>query len=268
MADAVNLPDNHEFPFEEDPEFTVLDRLYRQALDAMEAVESDLSAMSDFIHPPDQPDHESSHAEQAFPENASSAGDVFEQLSSEDSSAGHDFSDASRIMPGQIIEAALFVGGAALTTRKLCSLLRDDFDPDFVDGVIDDLNRRYATENRPYEIQFGKGGFRIALRAEFEPVRNRVYGYGPREIKLSQEALEILSLVAYKQPITPSEIEQLDKPNAKGMLRQLLRRELITIERTDSASRDVSYRTSPRFLQVFGLSDLEELPQAEDLGFK
>ena len=265
MTDPASLTDNPEFPIEEDPEFAALDRLYRQALDAMQAVESDLSAMSEFIH---QPDDENSQRENALPERAVSAGDGFEQASSEDSSAEHDFFDASRVMPRQIIEAALFVGGTPLTTRKLCALLRDDFDPDFVDGVIDDLNRQYATENRPYEIQFGKGGYRIALRAEFEPVRNRVYGYGPKEIKLSQEALEILSLVAYKQPITQSEIEQLDKPNAKGMLRQLLRRELITMERIDSASRDVSYRTSPRFLQVFGLSDIEELPQAEDLGFK
>ena len=268
MADAANLPDNHEFPFDDDPEFAALDRLYRQALDAMETVESDLSAMSELIHHPDQPDDEKTQKEQDLSQKATLTSEDIEQLSTEVSSAEHGFSDAARVTPRQIIEAALFVGGTSLTTRKLCSLLRDDFDPDFVDGVVDNLNRQYAAENRPYEIQFGKGGFRIALRAEFEPVRNRVYGYGPKEIKLSQEALEILSLVAYKQPITPSEIEQLDKPNARGMLRQLLRRELITIERTDSASRDVSYRTSPRFLQVFGLSDLEELPQAEDLGFK
>ena len=267
MADAARFTGNSEFPFEEDPEFAAIDRLYPQALDAMESVESDLSSMSEFIH---QPDDESSQMQNALPERAASAGDGegLEHASFEDSSEEHGFSHASRVSPRQIIEAALFVGGTTLTTRKLCSLLRDDFDPDFVEGVIDDLNRQYATENRPYEIQFGKGGYRIALRAEFEPVRNRVYGYGPKEIKLSQEALEILSLVAYKQPIAPSEIEQLDKPNAKGVLRQLLRRELITMERTDSASRDVSYRTSPRFLQVFGLSDIEELPQAEDLGFK
>ena len=257
MTDPASITDN--------PEFEALDRLYRQALDAMQAVESDLSAMSEIIH---QPDDEHSQRENARPERATSAGGGFEQAVSEDFSAEHDFSDTSRITPRHIIEAALFVGGISLTTRKLCALLRDDFDLGFVDGVIDNLNRQYATENRPYEIQFGKGGYRIALQAEFEPIRNRVYGYGPKEIKLSQEALEILSLVAYKQPITQSEIEQLDKPNAKSMLRQLLRRELIAMERTDPASRDVSYRTSPRFLQVFGLSDIEELPQAEDLGFK
>ena len=268
MTDAASLPDNHEYPFEEDPEFAALDQLYRQALDAMEAVESDLSAMSEFIHNPDQPDDENSQVEQTLSEKAIPASGEFERTSTENSFTEHEFSDASRVTPRQIIEAALFVGGTTLTTRKLCSLLRDDFDPEFVDGVIDELNRQYATENCPYEIQFGRGGFRMALRTEFEPVRNRVYGYGPREIKLSQEALEILSLVAYKQPITQSDIEQLHEPNAKGMLRQLLRRELLTIERTDSTNRDVTYRTSPRFLQVFGLSDLEELPQAEDLEFK
>ncbi len=173
-----------------------------------------------------------------------------------------------RVTPKQVIEAALFVGGVPLTIKKLCSLLRGDFDQDFVESTIEELNRQYGSENRPYEICFGKGGYRLALRPEFERVRNRVFGLGPKEVKLSQEALEVLALVAYRQPISVSAIEACGKENASGVLRQLLRRELIAIERGENRSQQITYHTTPRFLQLFGLGHIDELPQAEELSFK
>lgn len=264
-------PDNESadvIPFEDESEFADLDRLYRQALDAMEAVESGLDSVSELIQRPEDADDNISEASLKTEAETGETETVPDHSSQDAGSSLSGNPDRPRIIPRQIIEAALFVGGTKLTTRKLCSLLRDDFDPDFVDSAIEDLNRQYAAENRPYVIQFGEGGYRMVLRTEFDVVRNKVYGFGPREVKLSQEALEILSLVAYKQPVTATEIEQLGKQHAAGMLRQLLRRELITIERTDSGTKNVAYHTTPRFLQVFGLGDIEELPQADDLGFK
>jgi len=282
MTELSNSPDNHKadfenqhsaagnadehepadvIPFEDNPEFADLDRLYRQALNAIEAVESGLDSVSEFIPDTETPTEGVSSSDNRLPEQADGVAPVTAYASNE-------FPDGSRVTAKQIIEATLFVGGTTLTTRKLCSLLKDNFDANFVDGIIDDLNRQYAAENRPYEIRFGEGGYRMVLRAQFDPVRNRVFGYGPKEIKLSQEALEILSLVAYKQPITAAEVADLGKQKADGMLRQLLRRELISIQRRDSTGRNVAYCTTPRFLEVFGLRDLEELPQADDLDFK
>jgi len=102
-----------------------------------------------------------------------------------------------RVTPSQIIEAALFVGGTSLTIKRLCALLKGEFDQHFVEDTIDGLNKLYAAENRPYEIRFGTGGYRMELRDSFEAVRNRVFGFGPKEVKLNQDALEVLSLVAY-----------------------------------------------------------------------
>ena len=82
--------------------------------------------------------------------------------------------------------------------------------------------------------------------------------------KLSQEALEVLSLVAYRQPISRGQLERAGKTNPAATVRQLVRRELIAIERNTNSPQEVNYRTTPRFLQVFGLKDLEELPQSDD----
>lgn len=173
-----------------------------------------------------------------------------------------------RIQPAKIIEAALFVGGVPLTAKRLCGVLRDEFDREFVERTIDELNLRYDDENRPYEIRLDEGGYQMVLRSEFESVRNKGFGFGPKEVRLSQEALEVLALVAYKQPITKEQIEEIRKANPNGVLRQLLRREIIGIERTGNSAKEVTYHTTPRFLQVFGLADLEELPRSEDLNFK
>ena len=173
-----------------------------------------------------------------------------------------------RVTPEQIIEAALFVGGAPLTARRLCSLLGGSTESSFVEQLVDALNTQYADQARPYEIRLGDGGYRLELRAEYERLRHRVQGTGPREVRLSQDVLEVLALVAYKQPVSRPEIEAFSRKNAGNLLRQLLQRELIRIRRGDQGHNDVQYLTSPRFLSVFGLASLDDLPHADDVGVK
>ena len=179
-------------------------------------------------------------------------------------------SPVSGVTHEAVIEAILFVGGQPTTTKKLARLLGEGWDADRVDNAIESLNDRYRHECRPYEIRLGEGGHRMLLRDEFQKVRNRVFGLGPREVRLSQDALEILALVAYRQPITRPEIEAVCERIAGGSLRQLVRRELIAVERevSDDGPARVCYRTTPRFLQLFGLTGLEELPRPDQLSFK
>ncbi|MBM82579.1 MAG: hypothetical protein CMJ78_18600 [Planctomycetaceae bacterium] len=173
-----------------------------------------------------------------------------------------------RVMPQQVIEAALFVGGMPLTIKKLASLFGSEMAADDVERILDELNDNYATEMRPYEIRLAEGGYRLDLRPDFDSVRNRVYGLGPKEVKLSREAVEVLALVAYRQPLTKSEIERLGKDNPGTAIRQLLRRELICIERGKTRKDEIKYHTTPRFLSLFGLGNLDELPQADELNLK
>jgi len=185
-----------------------------------------------------------------------------------ESASGDSSEQHALVTPSQIIEAALFVGGAPLTARKLCGLLRGSFDTAFVEKTIDELNAAYRAQARPYEIRLGEGGYRLELQGEFDRLRHRVYGAGPREVRLSQEVLEVLALVAYRQPISQSDIESHGKENAGNLLRQLLRRDLLAFERGPGGRKDVKYHTTARFLSVFGLGSLDELPQAEDLAKK
>lgn len=172
------------------------------------------------------------------------------------------------VSPTQVIEAALFVGGPPLTAKKLAGLFDAHIDQMTIETQIDELNGQYRDQNRPYEVRLGEGGYRMALRADFESLRNKVYGVGPRDVKLSQDALEVLALVAYQQPLPHKQLLSSGKKNAGNLVRGLIRRELVGIERTSGSAEGVQYHTTSRFLSLFGLSGIEELPQIDDLALR
>jgi segregation and condensation protein B len=172
------------------------------------------------------------------------------------------------VNPARVLEAILFVGGSPITCKRLCSVLGGNIDQTFVEQRVDELNSEYTSQGRPYEIRLGEGGYRLTLKPEFESVRNKVYGAGPREVKLSQDALEVLALVAYQQPISQTDVEASGKRSAGNLLRQLIRRELVGITRIDSTRSGIRYQTTPRFLSLFGLASIDELPKADELSMR
>ncbi|MDA1016905.1 MAG: SMC-Scp complex subunit ScpB [Planctomycetota bacterium] len=246
-----------------------LELAYRQALEMIDEAEWEigqaLSEMQD----------DDSFQESTTDELVEETVGLEESGSLEDAAAGlvdEFFGDQQveehRLSPAQIIEAAMFVGGQPLTAKKLAGLLRGNFNATFVEQAIAELNTRYLDEQRPYEIRLSEGGYELKLRYEFESIRHRVFGLGPKEVKLSQDALEVLSLVAYHQPMSVPDIEDAGKEKPNGTLRQLLRRGLVALERGEKNRKKVKYVTTDRFLQVFGLGDIEELPLLGDLDFK
>lgn len=247
-----------------------LEEAYRRAMEANDSVEWEINHLSpsadaeetSIQSETDAAESDLSDDDDAAPDATAAAVETSATESSEPSEL------PVRVTPRQVIEAALFVGGQPLTAKKLCYMLKGDYDLDFIEATIESLNAQYLDECRPYEIRLGEGGYRLVLHEEFQRLRNRVYGIGPREVKLSQEVLEILALIAYRQPLTPAEIEAFGKSNPGPVLRQLLRRELISLERDPQDRKLVRYRTTRRFLSVFGLGSLSELPQASDLIFK
>ncbi len=266
LPDAVNSPSSEE---SSDGDWSGLDieQAYLRALEANDAVEWEIG----------QPvEAASEESENGVVDEAEAEDDADSETAPQEATAAEtevseepeDDPLPARVTPRQVIEAAIFVGGQPLTAKKLCYVLKGDADLDYVEQMIDELNHQYLDECRPYEIRLGEGGYRLVLHEEFQRLRNRVYGIGPREVRLSQDVLEVLALVAYRQPITPAQIEELGKSNAAPVLRQLLRRELISLERDPTDRKLVRYRTTRRFLSVFGLGNLDELPQAEDLLFK
>jgi segregation and condensation protein B len=172
---------------------------------------------------------------------------------------------------GDDLEAAYLKAMSALEASDLefPSVPPDASPPSpYVDREINELNRLYAAEGRPYEIRLGEGGYRLTLREEFERIRHKVYGLGPKEVRLSQEVLEVLAVVAYHQPIKQTRVEELGKPGCGPLLRQLVRRELLAVERDPAHPREVSYKTTPRFLSLFGIRKLDELPRHEQVSYK
>lgn len=167
---------------------------------------------------------------------------------------------APTVTPRQIIEALLFVGGRPLTSRQLADVLGGSMSTERVEEDLTRLNADYLAEQRPYEVRLGEGGYRLDLRSEYEKVRARVFGVGPREVRLPQPALEVLALVAYQQPVTRDAVEASGIAGAGSLLRQLVRRELIRLERRGEGE---VFRTTERFLQLFGLRSLADLPRPE-----
>jgi segregation and condensation protein B len=166
--------------------------------------------------------------------------------------------------PVRILEALLFVGGAPLTADRAAVAIRG-LTPEQFTAAIDQLNHDYRRQGRPYTIQSHEQGYVLTLRPRFRLVVERLFG-GVREARLSPAAIDALALVAYRQPVTKQEVESIRGAESGGLLRQLVRRGLVAVvQRGESGQREVCYGTTPRFLELFGLSSLDDLPQTQDL---
>jgi segregation and condensation protein B len=125
------------------------------------------------------------------------------------------------------------------------------------------LNAAYTADSAPYHIEESPGGYRLVLRADFERVREKFYGK-VKEARLSPSAVEVLSVLAYNQPATADELNELRGSSCGAALSTLVRRKLVRIDRTEG-SPSPHYSTTDRFLQLFGLESLSELPRSEEL---
>lgn len=172
--------------------------------------------------------------------------------------------------PLTILEAMLFVGdreNKPLLPDRAAELMRNVTQDEIIDAVAE-LNRKYESNGCPYIIEQEEDGFRLVLHSDFDAMRSGFYGK-TREARLSQQAVDILAIVAYKQPISAEDIQQIRKAPVGGILGQLQRRELLQVEKvTDGKKRVSLYSTTERFLQLFGLESLDDLPIADDLDFK
>jgi len=164
----------------------------------------------------------------------------------------------------RIVEALLFVGGGPLRAETACEILRGFTTEQFMDA-IDLLNREYRKQGRPYSIVPQGAGYVLTLRPRFRSVIEKVYG-GVREARLAPAAIDTLAVIAYRQPLTRSEIDSVRGSESGTHVRQLVRRGLVAVvRRAEAANPEVSYGTTEKFLEMFGLSCLEDLPRTEEL---
>jgi segregation and condensation protein B len=166
--------------------------------------------------------------------------------------------------PDRIVEALLFVGGPPLSAARAGEIVRSLTAEQF-QTIIDGLNRDYRKQGRPYAVLANEGGYVLTLKPQFRAVRDRLAG-SPREARLTAAALDVLALVAYRQPLAKAEIDSQRGADSRAPLQQLVRLGLVAVEsRPDAGPKDATYMTTPRFLELFGLRSLDDLPQTGDL---
>ena len=174
--------------------------------------------------------------------------------------------DACPICPRSILEAMLFVGNresGPLSARRAAELMRG-VEPEEIPTLVDELNDRYAAGGCAYQVVSEGAGYRLTLREAFHPLRKRFYGR-IREAKLSQAAVETLAIVAYRQPLTSKQVSRLRGKPSGPVLAQLVRRGLLRIQRQEGARRTSQYFTTDRFLKLFAMESLQDLPHSEEL---
>jgi segregation and condensation protein B len=168
------------------------------------------------------------------------------------------------VRPEQIVEATLFASQTPLTTAEL-SRADDELTSGLVSEAIQALREAYEAEERSFQIYELGDGYQILTRPEFASYLER-FDSVPRSPYLSGAALETLAIVAYRQPIGRIEIEEVRGVGASSVLRTLTDWELVeVVGRGEGLGRPLLYGTTRRFLEHFGLRDLDELPSPEEL---
>ena len=164
----------------------------------------------------------------------------------------------------QIIEALLFASDSPLSSDKIQAVL-EDVTPDEIEEAVNSLNEKYRLGGHSFAIKKIARGYQMYTLPDFSAWIRALFSHYRRG-RLSRQSLEVLAIVAYKQPIVKSDIDRLRGVNSEGPIFTLLDRKLITIVgRKPTPGRPLLYGTTQEFLTHFGLMDLDELPKIEEL---
>jgi segregation and condensation protein B len=164
----------------------------------------------------------------------------------------------------QIIESLLFASDAPLSATDLARV-DERLDEDTVEAVIEELRAEYELSDRSFQIYEVAGGFQLLTRPEFVSVLER-YDSVPQPSRLSAPALEVLAIIAYRQPLGRAEIEDIRGVGSSGVLRTLQERSLIEpVARGEGLGRPLLYGTTKKFLEHCGFRSLEDLPRPDEL---
>lgn len=180
-------------------------------------------------------------------------------LDEEDFGSGeHDA--ACRVSPGTILEALLFVGlpgGTPLGAKQVAALMRG-VRPQEIDDLAAELARTYRVNKCPYEVVSLADGWVMRLREEYASL-GRVIESRARLVRLDADALDVLAVVAWNQPVARDRFVELGCDASPSVLRLLVRRGLLELAPGDDGT--PSYRTTRKFLDVFHLARIEDLPE-------
>jgi segregation and condensation protein B len=159
------------------------------------------------------------------------------------------------------LEAVLFLAKEPLTSRKLAQFAGLE-DGTQARTLIERLNAQYDESGRAFRVEEIAGGYQLLTRRKFSTWLRRL-AHVPGEIRLSAPSLETLAVIAYRQPVLKADIDAIRGVNCGEILRQLMERDLVRIGgRSEELGRPFLYVTTRRFLNLFGLHNLTDLPRA------
>lgn len=148
------------------------------------------------------------------------------------------------------------------------NLLNPEADPtttQSLEAAIDTLNEDYEATNRSFRIERVAAGYRIMTLPEFAPVVAAMHR-ARAGTRLTKTQLETLSIIAYRQPVTRAELENIRGVSCGDIVRALMDRQLVKITgRAEVLGRPMLYGTTPRFLDTFGLANIKDLPKPEEV---
>lgn len=163
----------------------------------------------------------------------------------------------------RVVEALILASPEPISAARLAEVV-PGCKPGDAKDLVNELNTQYQEQDRSFEVWEVAGGYQIRTRAEFSGYLQQLQKHRP--LRLSRAALDTLSIVAYKQPATRAEIEEIRGVDAGAVLKGLLDRRLIRIAgQREVPGRPMLYGTTRRFLEVFGLDSLKALPNLREL---
>jgi segregation and condensation protein B len=162
----------------------------------------------------------------------------------------------------RIVESVIMASPEPISAQRIAELL-PRCNPTQVRALVKELNEAYSEQHRAFEIWEVAGGYQHRSLSEFAPYLKQIQKTRP--LRMSQAALETLAVVAYRQPVTRAEIENIRGVDSGAVVRSLLDRQLVRIAgHREVPGRPMVYATTRRFLEVFGLARLSDLPNLRE----
>ena len=165
----------------------------------------------------------------------------------------------------QKIEAVIFASEESISPQDIRQVLEEKLSAAEIEACVERLNESYASAGRCFRIAGIGGGFRFLTLPELEPTLKKMLA--PKiQRKLSQSALEVLAVIAYRQPVTRGEIQQVRGVSPDYAVNKLLERGFIDVRgRADTPGKPLLYGTTKEFLDFFSLHSLEDLPKLREI---
>lgn len=166
------------------------------------------------------------------------------------------------------IEALIFCSPKPISEKELQSCLKEMFEADVPEKDITDgvekLDKKYKSDDFSFELIQCGGGYQFLTKPAYQASIGILLKQQSKK-RLSNSSLETLAIIAYKQPVTKSEVEQIRGVNCDYAVQKLLEKELVEIKgKSDGVGRPLLYGTSPAFMDYFGINNIKDLPTPKD----